>query len=84
LCFLVSALSLYEFRTAASLISAANSGFQFSVQMHTQNKSYLVLDHSLGLHEKVSPLTLNLQEIKNNENKENKNETRLSKINTEK
>jgi hypothetical protein len=51
--------------------------------MHIQKQPYLVLDHSLGLHEKLIPLILkSLQKIKYNENKENKNET--SRINTEK
>jgi len=51
-----------------------------------QNKSYLVLDHSLGLHEKSIPLTLNLQKIKIKimKNKENTNKTQLSKISTKK
>jgi hypothetical protein len=65
-CFLVSALLLYEFCTAVSLIFAGNSGLQFTAQTHKQNKSYLVLDHSLGLHEKLSPLTLNLPKTKKN------------------
>jgi hypothetical protein len=63
--FLISALSLYEYRISLSLIAAANSGLQFIAQMYIQ---------------KITKIKMGSSCNENGENKNHKKNNRMDSI----